>query len=280
MAETAFQIQFRQQTVAAFESGASIVADMTTKELVLKGNQATFLVAGSGNAAAVTRGVNGKIPSRAMDLTQITATLTEWHDKPILTGFNIFSSQGNITSEMQRTSVEVINRKRDADIISTLNTASVTLGAAAAITPDLVARAVSKLQLAKAPINGMVFGLLTPAAHARLMGTAAFASVDYVDSKPWVGASQAWENKTGKTFRWGNVLWAVHPDLPNAGTDTEVCFVFHQNAIGHAFNIQGATPGYDEEDDYSFARCTGYMGSVLLQNSGVVKINHLGAAYS
>jgi hypothetical protein len=39
-----------------------------------------------------------------------------------------------------------------------------------------------------------------------------------------------------------------------------------------------AVVGYDEEQDYSFARTTGYFGSKLLQNVGVVIINHDGSA--
>jgi len=79
MAESAPQIQYRQELVATFEEGQSWLRETTVTEAVIKGNQATFLVAGSGGAAAVTRGINGLIPARADSLTQSTATLTEWH---------------------------------------------------------------------------------------------------------------------------------------------------------------------------------------------------------
>jgi hypothetical protein len=36
--------------------------------------------------------------------------------------------------------------------------------------------------------------------------------------------------------------------------------------------------GYDEEQDYSFAGASGYFGSKLLQNSGVVQMVHDGSA--
>jgi hemin uptake protein HemP len=38
--------------------------------------------------------------------------------------------------------------------------------------------------------------------------------------------------------------------------------------------------GYDEEQDYSWARASAFMGSKLLQNSGVVVITHDGSAYA
>jgi hypothetical protein len=77
MAESAPQIQYRQQLVETFEEGMSWLRQTTVTEAVIKGNQATFLVAGSGGAAAVTRGINGLIPARADSMTQPTATLTE-----------------------------------------------------------------------------------------------------------------------------------------------------------------------------------------------------------
>ena len=77
MADTAFQTQYRQEFIAAFEEGQSWLRSTCVTEAVIKGNQATFLVAGSGGATAVTRGVNGLIPARADDLNQTTATLAE-----------------------------------------------------------------------------------------------------------------------------------------------------------------------------------------------------------
>ena len=95
MASTAFQTQYRQEFIAGFEQHQSLLRDAVTTESVVKGNTATFLVADSGGATAVTRGINGLIPSRPDSLTQNSATLVEWHDKPIKTGFNVFASQGN-----------------------------------------------------------------------------------------------------------------------------------------------------------------------------------------
>ena len=79
MADTAFQKQFRQEAVITFEEGMSWLRQTTVTEAVIKVNEAEFLVAGSGDASAVSRGVNGLIPARADDLTQNTCTLTEWH---------------------------------------------------------------------------------------------------------------------------------------------------------------------------------------------------------
>ena len=49
------------------------------QEAVIKGNTAVFLVAGSGGATAVTRGVNGYIPYGTVSNVQNTCTLLEYH---------------------------------------------------------------------------------------------------------------------------------------------------------------------------------------------------------
>jgi hypothetical protein len=36
--------------------------------------------------------------------------------------------------------------------------------------------------------------------------------------------------------------------------------------------------GYDDEQNYSWARCSIFMGSAVLQNSGIVVMNHDGSA--
>jgi hypothetical protein len=46
---------------------------------VIKGNQAVFLVAGSGGLSAITRGVNGLIPYNTVSNVQSTCTLNEFH---------------------------------------------------------------------------------------------------------------------------------------------------------------------------------------------------------
>ena len=81
MSDSAFQVQYRTELVAEFEEGMSWLRQCTITEAVIKGNQAVFLVAGSGGAAAVTRGINGLIPARADSNTQHTASLVEWHDQ-------------------------------------------------------------------------------------------------------------------------------------------------------------------------------------------------------
>lgn len=274
MAESAFQTQYRDEFIAGFEQRQSLVRSTVTTEANVNGNQAVFLVADSGSAQAVTRGLNGLIPARADNLTQNTATLAEWHDLVRRTGFNLYASQGDGRRIMQETTMAVLNRKVDSDIITALETGTQDTGTAATMSLSLAMYALAILGNNAVPMDGNISALITPGAYAYLMQTKEFASVDYVNNKPF-------ENNM-TMFRWAGVNWIVHPNLTGKGTSAEKCIMYHKSAIGHACDLAAINmmAGYDEEQDYSWARASAYMGSKLLQNSGVVIINHDGSAFA
>lgn len=282
--DTAFMIQYRQEYIQAFEQHASIVRETVTTEAVIKGQQAVFLVAGSGSATAATRGTNGRIPARADANTQNTCTLQEWHDLVRKTGFNIFASQGNQRSIMQMTSMAVLNRKIDALITAELSNGTVAIGTAAQTIPNvsLVMNAQVKLQNAQVPWDNNVTLLCQPSFIAYLMQAPEWTSALYVDPKTFTGTSNPnWRDKPS-AWKWMNMLVLSHPNLTGRGTTSETSYMYHKSAIGHAMDTAGLqTPvGYFEEQDYSWARATAYMGAKLLQNAGVVVITHDGSAYA
>jgi Phage capsid protein len=215
-----------------------------TTEFEANGNSCVFLVAGSGSAAAVTRGVDGLIPTRADSLTQSTATLQEWHDLARRTSFNIYSSQGDGKRIMQATTLKVINRKIDADIIAQLDTATNDTGGAVTADLDLVMHPRTILGVNEVPIDEEenVFGVITPAFEAYLMQVPEYASADFVDQKPFNGPVKAYR-------RWAGVNWIVHPRLTGVGTNSEKCYMYHKAAIGHAVNTgeMMVAVGYEQQ---------------------------------
>ena len=272
MAETAPQIQYRQELIAAFEEGTSWLRQTTVQEAVIKGNQATFLVAGSGGATAVTRGVNGLIAARADSLTQSTASLTEWHDLVRKTRFNIFQSQGDQRRLMQETTRKVLNRRIDADIIAQLDTATTTLGAATTMGLSIVAKALTTLGEAEVPVEeeDKMWAVQTPAVRGYLMQIPEFASADYVEMKFLNGPAK-------RVTRWAGFNWVFHPNLTGVGTASEKCYFYHRDSIGSAFDSgEGLNTaiGYDDEQDYSYARASSFTGAKLLQQTGIVQFLH------
>jgi hypothetical protein len=281
MAATAFQVQYRDEFIAGFEQRQSLLRETVTTESVIKGNQATFLVADSGAATAVTRGVDGLIPARNDNLTQTTATLAEWHDLVRKTNFNVFASQGNQRAIMQQTSMAVVNRKIDNDILATALTGTVTTGAAVPASLGLVMKAKTKLGNAGIPWDSNINSVISPAFEAYLMQIKEFASREYISGAPTDGADAAWKDRP-TMYRWLGVNWIVHPNVAGVGTASESCFMYHKSALGHAIDVQNieSLVGYDEEQAYSWARTTGHFGTALLQNTGVVEMVHDGSAYA
>lgn len=272
MTATAAQTQYRKEFVSGFEQRMSLLRQSVTKEAVIKGNQATFLVADSGSATAQTRGNNGKIPARSDTLTQPTATLVEKHDLVQRTGFDVFASQGDGRRIMQETSMGVINRDIDQTILTELATASQSTGAAATASLTLVLRAKTILGNNEVPFDNNISAVVSPAFHAYLMQIDEFASADFVNNKPFTSEQQM--------FRWVGVNWIVHPNLPGKGTNAEQCFMYHASAVGHACNIDELQSeiGFNAEQQYSWARTSIFMGAKLLQNAGVVTMAHDGSA--
>ena len=272
----AYQTKYRQELILGFEDRQSRLRSTVVTEADVNGNQAIFLVSDSGAATATTRGADGLLVARDDSHTQNTITLAEWHDLVRKSRFNIFASQGNQLALMQTTAMGVINRKIDDDIIVALDTATNDTGAATTASLELVMKAVTILGDNTVDIEeeDNMFGLISPGFKGELMQLPEFASADYVEIKRLTGPARSF-------LRWAGVNWIVHPRLTGsvgAGGSgaSEKCYIYHRNSIGHAMDKDGMDVriGFDEEQDYSFARMTTFMGSTKLQNKGIVQILH------
>lgn len=276
MSVEAAMIQYRREFVASFEQRMSALKIATTKESVISGNQATFLVSGSGGDTAVTRGVNGLIPYGNPTNTQVTATLVEKHAPYELTSFNIFASQGDQKRVMQMASMNVINRDIDSTILTELANATQDYGSGTA-TLNTVLGAQAILGNADVPIEEAdnMFAVISPAFRAYLMQTTEFTDDNYVDVKPFAGPVR-------KYSRWAGINWIVSSRISGLGTSAEVCYMFHRNALGYAVRVgeENIAIGYEEKQDTSWTRATTYHAAKILQNTGIVKIAHDGSGFA
>jgi hypothetical protein len=82
-------------------------------------------------------------------------------------------------------------------------------------------------------------------------------------------------------YRWRNCLIVEHPNLPGKATASEKSFLYHKTSAGHAANTGGISSavGYNDEQDYTYARTSCFMGALLLQNAGVVVWTTDGTVY-
>lgn len=276
MSVEAAMIQYRKEFVASFEQRVSALKMATTKESMVSGNQATFLVSGSGGDTAVTRGVNGLIPYSNPTNTQVTATLAEKHAGYELTSFNIFASQGDQKRIMQMASMNVINRDIDLTILAELANATQDFGSGVATLNTVIG---AKVILGNAQVNTSeadnMFAVVSPAFMGYLMQVREFASAEYVDVKPFAGASKQY-------LRWMGINWIESPLVTGLGTSSEICYMFHRNALGYAVRVgeESVYIGYEDKQDSSWSRATTYHAAKILQNTGIVKITHDGSGYA
>jgi hypothetical protein len=275
MANTAFQTIYRQEYIAGFEARQSLLRNTVVTEAQVQGNQAIFLVADSGSATAVTRGSDGLIPSRNDNLNQNTCVLTEYHDKVIKTDFVIDASQSNQRKIMQETTMATMNRQIDDLIIAQLDTATLNTGTSATASLDLITKAIGILGSNDVAIDESenMFGVITSAFYTYLLRIKEFKNAEYVSGNSFNEANK-------KMIKFAGVNWIVSTRITGKGTSTEKCYLYHKNSVGHAVHkdtIQSVL-GYDEEDAYSYCRTSISMGSKLLQNNGVIRINHDGSA--
>ena len=277
MAATAYRTQYAMELIAQFEQRQSLLRDTVTTEYRREegGTSIVFLVEGSGSATAVTRGADGLIPPRNQNKTQYTATVSEWHDLPRQTGFNMWASQGGSQARqtMQRDSIGVLNRKIDADIIAALDTGTVNTGTAAPASVAQFQHAMALLGAGSVPWDGNITLLCSSGYLGYLQQAPEFSSADYVTIRPMENGGD-WRDQP-QAMRWRNVLIIPHPQL-TLNTSAEVAYLYHKTAVGHAADMPVANQaaGYNEEQDYSWARASGFFGTKVCQNSGIVVINH------
>jgi|DEB0MinimDraft_3_1074331.scaffolds.fasta_scaffold91496_1 hypothetical protein len=269
-------VQYREEYIASFEQDYSLLKQATVRETVIKGNQAVFLVAGSGGLSAVTRGSNGQIPYRTVSNTQNTCTLVEKHAPYEMTGFDIFANQGDQKRIMMKASQAVLHRDMDQIIIDVLDTATQTTGTAVTASLDLIVKARTILGNNEVDLTqeDKIFAVITPAFEGYLLQIKEFGSSDYIEMKPLVGPAR-------RMRRWAGVNWMVHPNLTGGGTSSESCYMWHMDSVGHAANTAEmmVDAGYERKQQVSWTNASLYHGAVLLQNTGIVRMVHDGSAY-
>jgi Phage capsid protein len=277
MSDPTFVTQYREEQISTFEQRYSMLRVACVQEAVIKGNSAVFQVSGSGSASAVTRGASGQIPYQTTDNTQYTCTLAEKHAPFERTGFNIFSTQGDMKKQMHTEAVGTLNRDIDETIIAQLDTATQDTGAAQTATLNLVQHAQVILGNNDVDVTeeDCMYAVVTPAFMGYLRQIPEFSSKDYVTVQPLLGPPR-------RMLRWAGFNWITSTRLTGKGTSSEKCYFFHKNAIGHAANSteMDVKVGYDEKQDVSWSRASLFHGAKLLQNSGIVQALHDGSAFA
>jgi hypothetical protein len=179
--------------------------------------------------------------------------------------------------------MKVINRTIDLDILSALAATTNVLSPAATANLSLVTHAMTKLDNNAVPTDEIdnMFFVVTGAFMGYLYQVKEFVNVQWVDVKPLTQpALPNGGSPSKKMMRWAGFNWIKTPLITGNGTNQELCYAFHRDAVGHAVDSGEimAMADYHRRQDYSWARTSIYMGSKLLQNKGVIQVQHDGSA--
>lgn len=278
MAVQAAITAYRQETINGFEQRRSLLSTAPTKEALMQGLNAVFLVASSGNAGAVTRGQDGDIPYGSPTNTQVTVTLKEKIAAEELTGFDVFASQGNQTQIMQKNTYATIARDQDKVILAELANATQDYGTASTILDlSTLLGAQAALGNNDVPIDmpDDMFCVISPGAHAYLAQTTEFANGQYVTTKPFDGG-------IARTyFRWMDINFIISTQITGKATSSELLYMFHRDALGYSCNNGEimVDADFDRKQRKSWSNATIYHEAKILQDSGIIKITHDGSAF-
>jgi len=275
------EVKYREQYVAAFEANPGFLRQAVTSEVINQGGQLVFLVAGSGNRSAVTRGSNGLIPVADDSQTQVPVTLAASYDKQVRNGFDIFTAQSDQLTIMRNNGVAVMNRKIDDVILQGMYAGSISISGTVTMSKTTANIISTKLRNAHAgeADRGNLFCALSNAAWAYMTDITSFANVNYSDTG---GSMQNGVPVQGMWKYWMGINWAEHPGLTGVGTSSCACVAWHRNAMGHTISPSGvsAEMGQVPGEDASYVLHKVYHGAALLQNSGIIQFTHDDSAYS
>ena len=272
---------YRSEAIMGFERKGGLLRQSVTTETMKKGSSLVFVVKDSGSATANTRGYDGNIVPRSMNNNQVTLSMSEWHDLPRMTGYNVFTSQdANPRFAMYETAYDVLGRKQDDDIVTALNTA--TQGPTDTAISDAFRLLMDGVELlGRSNVRtdgGDIYAVVSHAFMSNLQRVKEFSHAEYVSQKTYDDGVQS----TNMMWKWNGINIIKFNNLPGVGTATERCFIYHKNAIGHAIDNESfdISVGYNDEQAYSYVRASAFMGAKLLQNSGVKILKHVGNSVS
>lgn len=276
----AMQAVYRERAVAQFERSTSVLRPTVTSDTITRGGTVYFLVAGSGNVSAVTRGSDGLIPPGDDSQTQVPVVFREDHFLEYRNGFNIFTAQGAQLDIMSAAGNAVVNRKMDQVIIQAVESGTISLGVLPAdkTTANKIMVKLRNAFVGETPGTD-IYNLLSPAAFAELEDITSFANSLYSNTG---GSMEEGIPTLGMWKYWMGANWGTHTGLTGVGTAAATCLAWAKPAVGHVISPAGldAFIGRDEPQDRSVVRHTVYHGAARLQNSGIVKWTHDDTALS
>lgn len=271
--------QYQAEAIPLFEDKISrfltTAVGSYSGERQISGSTAQILVAGAGlDTTGKTR--DSRTGEYVYDTPQrdpITVTLKEIYSAKLNTTYDVFSSQADTRRIFLDATMAELNRSIDDIAIDELSNATLTNGGAGQpMTLSLALDTRNELANARIPVeDGNVFAALCPRAMSDLLQVKEFASIDYVDYKPFSGMPSI------PVRKWMGINWFESTRLNGLGTASATNFMWHRNSIAMVHNGSPMLKaGTDDKHNQFYYNASLYIGAKILQNTGIRKITTQG----
>lgn len=260
--------QFRNEIQLELQQDTSVLRETTTKETVTQGDGAYFPVIGKSSGLSERAG-DGEFPFDNPTHTRVKVSIVEKAVKDQIKNSDLQEGQVDAREAVVKSQVAAVNREFDNAIITALDATTTTFS----LTSNLLSSggalgAVTKLYENKVPNDGGSFGILTPKAWARMINSDRVGNLDWVTTPLVPNGPQM--------FRWLNVTWMMHPNLPGVGTSGAKIFLYHKSCVGHACapEERKTTVTPDEPNRRWMVTSSLYHGAKIIQTEGVIEMTH------
>lgn len=227
--DQAFVKQYQREVHEAYQRHGSKLRGTVRTVTSVKGSTVTFQKIGSGVAGTKAR--HGLVPVMNLAHTNATATLVDYYAGEYVDKLDELKINHDERGAIARAQAWAIGRKTDELIIAALegssNTTTIDLTSEGSIRNTLL-NARAALLDRDVPLDGQVFGVISPSIEKAFLTVEEFASADYV------GDEFPYRSSAGRIRTWLDIHWIMHTGLSKDGNNVRTGVLYHKSAVGHA----------------------------------------------
>jgi hypothetical protein len=230
-----FIVEYQEDVHHVFQRMGSYLRNTVRQKNNVVGSSTKFNVVGKGTASTKTR--HGQVTPMNADRSLVTCTIEDWYAGDWNDDLDNAKQDTNEKDTISRQGAFALGRKADELIIAALNgvaagqEGSFVLTNKSTVENSLLSM-IEDLVANDVPMDGQIYGLLTPRAWSQAMKVDSFNSSDYVGPD---GSSFKSGVAVATKFKdWNGVKWQAHTGLPGRGTATAETYVYHKTSVGFA----------------------------------------------
>ena len=228
-----FAVEYQEDVHHVFQRQGSYLKPTVRQKNNVVGSSTRFNKVGKGSASTKAR--HGQVTPMNADRSQIACTMEDYYAGDWFDDLDSAKTDVDEKAVIAKQGAMALGRKADELITTALNTTAtegtLTVTSKATVENSLL-NMVEDLISADVPLDGEVYGLLTPRGWTQAMKVESFNSADYVGPD---GSSFKSGAAVGVKFKeWNGVKWQAHTGLPGVGTSTAENYVYHKTAAGFA----------------------------------------------